>query len=433
MQREGNFMRHKKFWFRMSGILAVLAVGLMLPTGAVAGTKYKVLHRFTDGNDGGTPTSLIFDADGNLYGTAETGGTSGMGTVFKLTPNSDGSWTESVLYSFCSLTNCADGASPSGTLIFDAAGNLYGTTQLGGASGYGTVFELTPKSDGSWTESVLHSFRGGADGFQPLDGVIFDAAENLYGLTISGGSSNRGTVFKLTPNSDGTWTERVLYSFCSLAKCADGDTPYYNLIFDKAGNLYGTASSGGGVSCSGHGCGVVFELTPHSDGSWTESVLYSFRGGTDGAYPFAGLIFDGTGSLYGTTPSGGNLSDCINGCGVVFKLTPNSHGRWTESVLHSFANHPASNPYAGLIFDATGNLYSTTFYGGPVNGGVVFKMAPKSDGSWAFSVLHVFLGKPAEGPSTFSSPVLDNAGHLFAATAFCASGQCAGVVFEVTP
>jgi uncharacterized repeat protein (TIGR03803 family) len=351
----------------MGKTLAVLAMALMLPTGAGAASKYNVLHRFTS-KDGVVTNTSVFDAAGNLYGTT-------LKVVYKLAPNSHGSWTESVLYRFCSLKNCADGDAPT-TLIFDAAGNLYGTTQLGGGFGDGTVFKLTPNSDGSWTESVLYSFTGGADGRQPL---------------------------------------------------------YGGVIFDATGNLYGTASGGGDLACNAPSvCGVVYKLTPNSHGSWTESVLYSFTGGADGAYPASGLVFDSAGSLYGTTPSGGNLSDCINGCGVVFKLTPNSDGSWTESVLHSFANHPAANPYTGLVFDATGNLYGTTLYGGPVNGGVVFKMAAKSDGSWAYGLLHVFLGKPAKNPD--GGLVLDKVGNLYGPTLGCGSGyKCQGVVFEITP
>jgi uncharacterized repeat protein (TIGR03803 family) len=197
-------MRQKKFWFTLSGILAVLAMALMLPAGAVAASKYKVLHKFT-GKDGALPSSdLIFDTAGNLYGTTYFGGAHNGGTVFKLTPHADGSWTESVLYSFCSLKNCTDGYLPTAGLIFDAAGNLYGTTDE-----FGGVFKLAPNSDGTWTESVL------ARMFRPSQGtdLIFDTAGNLYGEEEVDGASGYGMVFELTPNSDGTWTESALYNF----------------------------------------------------------------------------------------------------------------------------------------------------------------------------------------------------------------------------
>jgi uncharacterized repeat protein (TIGR03803 family) len=445
VEEEGNSMRQKKFWFGMSGIMAALAMALMLPTGAVAASKFHVLYRFPSENVGGIPNSVTLDAAGNLYGTAQLGGPSDRGIVFKLKPNSDGSWTESTLYAFCSLANCADGDTPGGPLVFDAAGNLYGTTQLGGDSscqppyGCGTVFKLKPNSGGSWTESVLHSFTRGADGFQPVVGVTFDTSGNLYGTTISGGPSDLGTVFKLKPNSDGSWTESVLYSFCSLAKCTDGSFPDGEVLLDKAGNLYGTASYGGDLTCSPpDGCGVVFKLKPNSDGSWTDSVLHRFKDTPDGRYPSGDLSFDQAGNLYGTASSGGDLT-CMPpyGCGVVFKLKPNSDGSWTESVLHRFANHPAATPFAGLTFDASGNLYGSTFWGGdltcnaPYGCGVVFKLKPNSDGSWALHIPHIFLGKPAVHP--LSSLVLDKAGNLYGTTECGRVPRCSGVVFEITP
>jgi uncharacterized repeat protein (TIGR03803 family) len=419
-------MRRQKSWFTMSGILAVLALAVMLPAGSRAASKYKVLHRFKGATDGANPNfNLIFDAAGNLYGTTPGGGAHGGGTVFKLKPDSDGSWTENVLYSFCS--NCGDAEYPVGGLVFDAMGNLYGTT----GSQSGTVFKLAPNADGSWTESVLHSFLGGSDGQFPSAGLIFDAGGNLYGTTFYGGDLNCdsigcGTVFKLAPNADGSWTESVLYRFTG----GDGMGPNGGLIFDAAGNLYGTTAGGGTF-----GRGVVFKLASQSDRSWTESVLLSFNG-ANGAFPYtAGLIFDTAGNLYGTTRLGGSRK-CLSsgaGCGVVFKLTPKTDGTWTESVLHYYADHPAANPYASLIFDAVGNLFGTTANDySPLGDGVVFKMVPQSDGSWAFNVLHVFLGKPALRP--YDSLVLDKAGNLYGTASECGSGEgCNGVVFEISP
>jgi uncharacterized repeat protein (TIGR03803 family) len=426
-------MWQKNFWFGTIGILAVFTIALMLPAGAVAASKYKVLHRFAGGKDGGGPTgSLILDAAGNLYGTTQQGGGSincsgGCGTVFKLKPNSNRSWTESVLHRF---SGGADGANPWAGLIFDATGkNLYGTTTRGAAADHGVVFKLKPNPDGGWTESVLHSFTGSADGGGPLAGLIFDAAgKNLYGTTAGGGGFGQGTVFKLTPNSNGSWTESVLYNFTGGA---DGAAPNSGrLIFDAAGNLYGTTAVRGG-KCEN--CGTVFKLTPNSDGSWTESVLHSFLGGSDGSEPLAGLIFDTAGNLYGTTANGGNLAYCSGfGCGVVFELTPSSDGSWTESVLHRFAGHPAANPWAGLIFDSAGTLWGAGLNGGPTNGGAVFKLTSQPGGSWGYSALHVFLGEPAMNP--LGSLVFDIAGKIYGTTVNCGSGKkCAGVVFEITP
>jgi uncharacterized repeat protein (TIGR03803 family) len=361
----------------MSGILAVLAVVLMLPAEVGAASTYKALYEFKGSPDGANPSAgLIFDAAGNLYGTTTGGGTSNAGTVFKLTPNSNGSWTESVLYSFCSLRNCADGGNPNAVgltgagLISDAAGNLYGTTTQGG-SGTGCPPDVP------------------------------------YGC---------GVVFKLTPNADGSWTESVLHKFCS---CTDGAAPFAGLIFDGAGNLYGTTFAG-----ASNNSGTVFKLKPHTDGSWTESVLHRFTG-ADGQFPEAGLIFDAAGNLYGTTTQGG-----IAGFdGVVFKLKPNSDGSWTYSVVHYF--HSAFNPTAGLI-DASGTLYGTAPHGGPAGDGAVFKLAPMADGGWAYSVLRFFSGKPAMNP--FGGLVLDKAGNLYGTTLNCGTGyNCQGVVFEITP
>ena len=421
-------MPQQKCWFGAMKVM-VLAMVLVLFSGLAAAREYKVLYRFSGIKDGDLPGNLVFDAAGNIYGTTLDGGRGKfIGTVFKLTPNSDGTWTKSTLYAFCALKNCVDGFNPDQALIFDKAGNLYGATSGGGAFQWGTVFKLSPNTNGPWRETVLYSFKGGADGAFP-NGVIFDAAGNLYGTTFEGGgSANQGTAFKLTANSDGTWTHSVLYNFCSLSGCSDGLGPS-EVILDQAGNLYG-AAGGGLISCYNGGCGVIFKLAPNSGGSWTESVLHTFTGGTDGAFP-GGVIFDSAGNLYGTTGSGGNLNcsrQGFKGCGLVFKLVPNANGSWTENVLRSFANDPMASPL-GLLFDSSGNLYGSGA-GGPANAGSLFKMTPNGDGRWALTVLHVFLGKPGYGPSV---PV-ENAGHFYGSTGLCGNEKkCGGVIFELTP
>jgi uncharacterized repeat protein (TIGR03803 family) len=349
----------------------------VLTPGAWAQSKYKTLYKFTGGGLEESFAGLVFDQAGNLYGTTSGGGvglskcgySAGCGTVFKLTPNADGNWRESVLYSFCSRTNCGDGEIPIAGLTFDQAGNLYGMTDAGGAKGGGTVFKLTPHSNGSWTESVLYSFCNHPDycavgvgsGRLPL---IFDTAGNLYGTTILGGYSGAGTVFKLTPHPDGRWTQSVLHEFTG----EDGMQPM-GVILDTAGNLYGTAEFGGVGDA-----GTVFKLTPHSNGSWTESVLYRFTG-MDGSNPNY-VILDAAGNLYGTTALGGKLNCSPIGCGVVFKLAPNSKGGWNEIVLHTFADHPGANPNAGLILDPAGNLYGTTEGDLSTTFGSVFEITP---------------------------------------------------------
>jgi uncharacterized repeat protein (TIGR03803 family) len=355
------------------------------------GWTEQVLHSFGEGTDGANPyAGLIVDAAGNLYGTTQAGGNytaycpeNGCGTVFELTPSGGGNWAETVLYSFCSQANCADGMTPQAGLIFDAVGDLYGTTYQGGTfashcnSGCGTVFELTPTAGGGWTGAVLYSFGGLPDGSNPTAGLIFDAAGNLYGTANYGGVVGEGTVFELTPSGGGNWAETVLYSFCSQSDCVDGSVPAAGLIFDAAGNLYGTAIGGGNYQG-----GTAFELTPTAGGGWTEEVLHSFGNGTDGFWPHAGLIFDARGNLYGTT-RGAFYYECtgINhfpNCGTVFELTPTAGGNWTETLLHRFNNNGTDGfwPYAGLIFGTTGNLYGTTLSGGTYGFGTVFELTP---------------------------------------------------------
>jgi uncharacterized repeat protein (TIGR03803 family) len=370
-------MNYKRFLGAASAVLMIIIAILTLVPGAWAQSKYKMLYKFTGGKDGENPDALIFDQAGNLYGTTDRGGAHGLGTVFQLVPNADGNWRESVLYSFCSRTNCGDGAQPAAGVVFDLAGNLYGTTSGGGgAHGGGTVFKLAPNADGSWRESVLHSFcsrTNCGDGAFPPASLIFDPAGSLYGTTWRGGALDQGTVFKLTRNADGSWRESVLHSFCSRTNCGDGTGPEAGLVFDPAGNLYGTTSSGGALDQ-----GTVFKLTRNADGSWRESVLHSFCSRTncgDGAQPVADLVFDPAGNLYGTTFAGGDQG-CYQGggCGVVFKLTPNSNGGWKEAVLHTFADHPGASPFAGLILDPAGNLYGTSF--GFTTFGSVFEITP---------------------------------------------------------
>jgi uncharacterized repeat protein (TIGR03803 family) len=283
------------------------------------GYTYSVLYSFTGLADGATPQGITRDATGNLYLTtlSSTGNCGGgtCGAVFKLTHTTSG-WKGSSVHVF----GAGDGENPRSAVIFDAAGNLYGTTQRGGTFNFGTVYELSPATGGHWTESVLYSFTGGSDGSQPQGAVLFDSAGNLWSTTVAGGANNYGTVFQLAPGSGG-WTENPVYSF---ADGSDGSSPAGGLIFDSVGNLYGTTISGGGSTlCIPTGCGTVFKLAPVS-GGWTESVLYAFSGGTDGQEPQPGGVILEKGNLYGTTTYGGKVETfgCPNGCGVVFEVTP---------------------------------------------------------------------------------------------------------------
>jgi uncharacterized repeat protein (TIGR03803 family) len=409
-------MNYKKCLEAASAALMMVIVALLLAPGAWAQGKFKTLHKFTE-SEGVYPDWIpTFDTAGNLYGAACHGGAHGYGVVFKLAPNADGSWTESSLYDF---TGGDDGSCPL-ELLFDAAGNLYSATVWGGAYGGGVVFELTPNSDGTWTESVLHAFTAGADGSYPDAPLIFDATGALYGTFVYSGAHGWGGVFKLTPNSDGTWSESVLYAFTGGK---DGGHPVTGLIFDAAGNLYGTTYWGANRSCN-QGCGVVFKLTPNGDGGWTESVLHTFTGGKDGAYPTGWLISDAAGNLYGATDIGGLYGD-----GVVFKLAPGQAGSW--KILHQFTGGGrAAWGGCGLTFDAAGNLYGTRNVGGAYQYGLVFKLAPTSSGGWKETVLHAFDDKPGAYPD--GGVTFDVAGNLYGMTSGDGS-KTFGSVYEITP
>jgi uncharacterized repeat protein (TIGR03803 family) len=415
--------------------LLVLMIVIAVMPAAWARSEYTTLHRFTDGKDGGFPIgSLIFDGAGNLYGTTGEGGAYGWGTVFELSPNVDGSWTESVLYSFCSAANCSDGREPGANVILDGAGDLYGTTVFGGSFGGGVVFRLRPAGDGRWKESVLYSFCSAtncSDGNGSDAGLVFDGAGDLYGTTVKGGAFGGGVVFKLRPAGGEKWKESVLYSFCSAANCSDGSEPGAGVIFDGTGNLYGTTGLGGAL-----GWGVAFELIPTEIGVWKEKVLHHFRAGADGADPFAGLIFDAAGNLYGTTSAGGNCKIAGPGCGVIFKLTPAPTGVWREKILHRFEGRDGWGPTAGLIFDASGTLYGTTTVGGDLTCrsgygcGVVFKVKRDSNDGWSETVLHDFSDRPGALP--WAGLVTNAAGKLYGTTEGD-SPKTFGSVFEIMP
>lgn len=412
-------MQFKRYSIVLNVFLALFAAALALTPAAQAASE-QVLYSFTDGADGGDPVAgLVFDGAGNLYGTTYYGGSSDYGTVFELTPGGGGKWTESVLFSF---TGGKDGGEPNAGLIFDAAGNLYGTTYLGGAHGHGTAFMLSPKGGGKWTEKVLHSFSGGKDGGRPSASLIFDAAGNLYGTTAEGGKYEYGAAFMLVPPGvNGKWTVTTLHSFNANGK--DGYTPLAGLVFDATGNLYGTTWAGGKDKN-----GIVFELTPGANGKWTETIIHNFNpaNGKDGSSPVAGLIFDAAGNLYSTTPSGGSNRFY----GIVFELTPGANGKWTETILHTFDDvNGGGEPNAGLIWDAAGNLYGTTVTGGTA--GVLFELTLGGNGKWKETVLHDFKGGK-DGGEPYASVIFDAAGNLYGTTKI-GGPDSSGTVFELTP
>jgi uncharacterized repeat protein (TIGR03803 family) len=338
------------------------------------GYEEKILHNFdNNGTDGYEPyNGVTLDNAGNLYGTTRLGGPYDDGTVFELTPTEGGQWIESVLHDFA----YTDGASPWSNLAIDASGNLYGTTLLGGEYAAGAVFELI-RVNGGWVEATVHSFNPNeGDGFNPYAGLTLDAEGNLYGTT-SGcqcSYSNDGVVFELKHTAGDGWTEKVLHSFKNDE--VQGYNLYAGVALDSSGNLYGATEGGGtGTNCGG-GCGTIFKLTPLPNGSWSQTTLHNFEDtNRDGAFPNGTLIVDAAGNLYGTTVSGGQY----NG-GTVFKLTLNN-GVWDETVLHQFSGDGGQGSdgnyvNAGVIFDPSGNIYGTTLEGGAHGGGIVFEIKP---------------------------------------------------------
>jgi uncharacterized repeat protein (TIGR03803 family) len=406
---------------------AALVLGLLLATPHAAAQTETVLHAFS-GKDGISPSlSLVFDSAGNLYGTTAQGGSSNNGTVFELSP-SGSSWAEKTLISF---NGGGGGSQPVGGVIVDSSGNLYGTTKEGGSNGAGVVFELSPSHARSWTEKILHNFGSGKDGRFPTAALVFDTDGNLYGTTQGGGAYGDGTeskggiAFKLAPGSTG-WTETVIHSF---GNGTDGANPRCSVVLDSSGNVYGTAMNGGA-----HSEGAVFKISPQAHGGWKEQVLYSFNPAIDfgdGVQPVAGLVFDESGNLYGTTTVGGE-----QGGGTVFELSPASGGMWKETVI-SFFEQPffqPSNLYSGVVFDSAGNLYGATWRGAGVStlfDGTLYKLTPAGDGTWTNTELVPFGANHGATPG-IGSLVLDGSGNIYGATQ--AGGRNKdGVVFKITP
>lgn len=395
----------------------VLAVIIVIAASAAHAQTFTILHTFTGQGDGGRPyAGLTIDQAGNFYGTTSAGG-AGYGTVFKLTHSGSG-WVLSTLYAF---QGGSDGGYPYARVVFGPDHALYGTTSSGG--GHGTVFRLRPPSrpcrsiNCPWTQTVLYRFTGTDDGGNPGYGdLAFDAAGNIYGTTMDGGANcfpyyNCGVVFKLTRSGE-SWTESVLYSFSQSGN--GGDIPYAGVILDSAGNLYGTTVIGGVDNG-----GVLFQLT-QSGSSWTETVLHSFGGLNDGIGPIGGPTMDRQGNLYGTTASGpGNEN-----VGTVYELQP-SGDSWTYSIL------PASlsgfgGPEDALTMDAAGNLYATSYGGGSSTYGNVFKLTPLG-GSWTYTDLHDFNGH--DGADPIGSVVLDAHGNVYGTTSEFGYGE----IWEITP
>jgi uncharacterized repeat protein (TIGR03803 family) len=438
-------MPRKNLWIAAGCILVLTCLLPVFSSGASPASKEKVLYSFTDGADGGLPTSdLSIDSAGNLYGTTSEGGIgcngSGCGTVFELKRSQD-SWKEDVLYSF---TGGSDGDGPQAGVIFDKVGNLYGTTSTGGSNGGGTVFKLSPNSRGGWTETVIYDafdcFSGSA-GCLPRSDLVFDAKGNLYGTAQVGSSGpcagGCGTVFELT-QSGGTWTGTTIHVF--EGPPGDGAIPAEGVVLDSAGNLYGATSFGGSGSClSGYpiiglisGCGMVYKLTP-ADGTWNETALYDILPGSGFGTRAAGEpFFHNPNHLLGVTQTGGN------GLGTVFELVDTQTKSWRHPrEAHIFYGNPdGKKPVGRLIGTVNGDLFGVTSIGGAsqTQSGVVFGLSLSKSGG-VERILYSFTGPP-DGANPSAGLVSDSKGHLYGTTQYggtgCNGGGC-GTVYEVTP
>jgi uncharacterized repeat protein (TIGR03803 family) len=403
--------------------ISLLCMLAAIPSLPVQAQTLTVLHAFTGGVDGSSPVGLTIDGAGNLYGTTSSGGLAGCeetgcGIVFKLSRAGSG-WTLSPLYTF---TGGNDGALPLARVILGRNGTLYGTTALGGANNTGVVFNLHPPAHvmgrifNPWTETVLYHFGGVADGNYPGGDLLFDAAGNIYGTTQSGGFECEdtvycGTVYELTPHGN-SWSESILYEFTSELVAI----PLAGVTFDQAGNLYGTTYNN---------TGAVYELM-HSGSGWTEDTLHVFGDQGDGSVPMTGLIFDPSGHFYGTTQGGGT-----NGAGTVFEFTP-SGGSWTETIIYDLTGGGAPG---NLARDASGNLYGPACGGGIHGKGSIFKLTP-SGGGWTETDLYDFTGG-TDGWCPVGNVTFDAQGNLYGVTSEGGGSGCfgsgCGVVWKLTP
>lgn len=416
-------MTKRKFASGLPSLLLAAALLVSMPlSSARASSSFKVLHTFAGGNDARSPTGVLtFDNAGNLYGTSLYGGSTtacggyGCGAVFRLTPK-NGRWADSVLYDFADVIY----AGPSGPLVLDSAGNIYGSnTAWGYDNGQyfgGNLFQVL-NEDGSYSGSTLHTFVGGSDdGAQPNPGLVRDSAGNLYGSTQAGGNlNNNGVVFEFSPNGDGTWTETLIYEFGS----GKSSCPVGTMAIDKEGNLYGTTACGGA-----YGAGSVYKLSQAS-GVWTIESLYDFTPDVLGYSPApGGLVLDAAGNLYVNTQYDGSY-----GVGMLFKLSP-TVGYWKFSLIHSFTGSTDGGyPAGGLAIDSSGSIYGTTLAGGLFQYGTVYKFAHGTKAGWNQTVLHNFVGT-TDGYNP-QGVILDSSGNVYGVAAQ-GGAKLDGVAYEIT-
>ncbi len=397
--------------FKNLAPLFVIALSLVTATA----TTTDIIFSFDEDNGEYADTDLEVDSAGNIYGTTVLGGDHGGGTVFQLTSTPNG-WVQNVLYSF---TGGADGGEPYKGVSIDREGNLYGTAVTGGSGscegGCGVVYKLT-NSGGTWTQTVIHAFTGGDDGSGPGARVTVDRNGDIYGMTPTGGTYGVGTIYKIHPDA-GTWDFQVVHTFTGGT---DGSSGSAGRMLLNHGRLYGAATTGGV-----YGSGVIFQLTPTVVGEWDFRTLYSFHGQPDGSFPYGALLRAASGKFYGTTYYGGQ-----NGIGAVYELSPRPTGEWRERVIYSFQSaNDGNSPISNLVSDAAGNLYGTTSEGG-LGSGVIFKLSP-TGGQWTESVVHEFAGPP-DGGFSYNGMVVDRFGNFYGATVHGGTADD-GSVYKFTP
>lgn len=442
------------------GLFLLLALVIVLPCSAASPPTIVTLYNFNDLGDGGFPEAgLVMSTAGALYGTTSSSQT-GWGSVFELIPGKGGVYTEKTLYTF---TGGADGANPVADLVIGTTGVLYGTTYGGGAADYGTVFQIAPGAGGTWTQKVLYSFKGGTDGAYPEAGLTLASNGVLYGTTYGGGTAGMGTVFQMVPTKAG-WVKNVLYSFQGGT---DGANPVTDMTMGTTSptiTLYGTTSQGGSVTippntppfctgtsaCTYENWGTVFQLSGTA-GVWTETLLYTFLGSSDGGTPESPVIIGPNGVLYGSTFWGGTPSACPlggypQGCGTIYQLTPpTAGGAWTETVLHTFTGTipDGNHPFGSLALNSNdGFIFGTTFAGGAnmdncftesyPGCGTVFSLKPPTTqgGTWTKSNLTVFLNNNGGGPN---GGILSQGGAIFGTTVYGGTSGGYGTVYEMKP
>ena len=413
-------MGSKRFAHSAIRVLAILAVSAMLMATVSASTT-QVIYSFAGDEDGEySDSDLVMDSAGSIYGTTVLGGDIGAGTVFQLTPSGDG-WTHTVLYSF---TGGADGGQPYKGVTLDPDGNIYGTAVIGGTGGAcpedgcGVVYKLT-NSGGTWTHRVIHNFSGD-DGYGPGAGLTRNPAGNLYGMTPTGGANGMGVIYQLKPGPGDTWNFAVIHHFTGGN---DGGAGSAGRLLLRGGRMYGVATVGGA-----NGKGTVFELARSTTGKVRLKTLYAFKGQPDAGFPYGGLAFDAAGNLYGTTYYDGEYN-----YGAVYQLSPSPSCEWTERVLYSFTGgSDGAGSISNVVFDTAGNFYGTTSEGGGGCGcGTIFKLAPGDDGQWTASTAYRFQGAPDAG-FAYNGMVGDSQGHFYGATTHGGTDND-GAIYKFTP